>query len=211
MKERALPPKTYHHGNLASELLKAAEQELALNGIEAFSLRAVAKRAGVSHGAPAHHFGNATGLLTALAANGYERLVEAQEKRQLAATPDKTAQFVALGLGYLDFAEANPELFRLMFSSEKPERTNEAFNAAAQAAFGKLVDGVSEMLGADPYGDPVAMKQVVASWAIVHGLADLLISGRLDAPMASADISKTLRDAVLSEIMLRVLNQSRTS
>ena len=186
-------------------------RELARNGIEAFSLRAVAKRAGVSHGAPAHHFRDARGLLTAVATMGYERLVEAQEKRQLGTKPDQTAQFVALGRGYLDFAEANPELFRLMFSSEKPDRTDAAFTAAAQAAFGKLVDGVREMLGADPYGDPVAMKQVIASWAIVHGLADLLISGRLDAPMASADISKTRRDAVLSEIMLRVLNESRTS
>ena len=74
--------KTYHHGNLAAELLQAAERELVLNGIEAFSLRAVAKRAGVSHGAPAYHFKSARGLLTALAATGYERLVEAQEARQ---------------------------------------------------------------------------------------------------------------------------------
>mgnify|MGYP003726374833 CR=1 FL=1 len=61
--------KTYHHGDLASELLRAAERELSENGIESFSLRAVAKRAGVSHGAPAHHFRDARGLLTALAAD----------------------------------------------------------------------------------------------------------------------------------------------
>src|SRR5262252_290185 len=60
----------YHHGNLRAALLEAAEAELEAQGIEAFSLRGVAKRAGVSHAAPAHHFGDANGLLTGLAAEG---------------------------------------------------------------------------------------------------------------------------------------------
>lgn len=61
------PPRPYHHGDLRAALLHAAEEELAERGMEAFSLRSVAKRAGVSHAAPAHHFGDAQGLLTALA------------------------------------------------------------------------------------------------------------------------------------------------
>lgn len=203
-----MPDKAYHHGNLAAELLEAAERELALNGIEAFSLRAVAKRAGVSHGAPAHHFKDARGLLTALAATGYERLVEAQNSRQDRVEHDATAQLLAIGFGYLDFAEANPELFRLMFSSEKPDRSDRHFDAAAKAAFGKLVDGVRDVLDADPYTDPDAMTQVAASWAMVHGLADLLISGRLDGPLALDDISKRHRETLLSDILLRALEES---
>ncbi len=202
-----MPPKTYHHGNLASELLKAAEEELVMNGIESFSLRAVAKRAGVSHGAPAHHFRDARGLLTALAAIGYRRLVAAQNSRQRDAKSDPTAQAVASGLGYIDFAKRNPELFRLMFSSEKPERTDEQFAGAAGAAFEKLVGNIQDVLDADPHTDPAAMKQVVASWAIVHGLADLLISGRLNAPMAMGDTSEVHHETVFSEIMLRVLDR----
>ncbi len=197
--------KTYHHGNLAAELLRAAERELVLNGIEAFSLRAVAKRAGVSHGAPAYHFKSARGLLTALAAIGYERLLEAQEARQRTAETDSKAQLIAIGLGYLDFAEANPDLFRLMFSSEKPDRSDAHFDTAAKAAYGKLVEGVREVMNCDPHTHPAAMTQVAASWAIVHGLADLMISGRLDGPLALNDISDTDREAVLSDILLRPL------
>ena len=65
----------YHHGDLAAALLAAAEAELAEKGVEAFSLRSVAKRAGVSHAAPAHHFGDATGVLTALATEGFRRFL----------------------------------------------------------------------------------------------------------------------------------------
>ncbi|PEQ12903.1 TetR family transcriptional regulator [Novosphingobium sp. PC22D] len=199
-----MPEHAYHHGDLASALLKAAEEELALHGIEAFSLRAVAKRAGVSHGAPAHHFKDAKGLLTTLAARGYERLVEAQVSRQREADEDPTAQCIASGLGYLDFARANPELFRLMFSSDKPRRSQDDFARSAGTAFANLVGDIRNKLGSDPYEDPVAMKQVVASWSIVHGLADLLISGRLDAPLAVVG-TEAERDEIMSEIMLRVL------
>ena len=197
--------KAYHHGNLATALLLAAERELALHGIEAFSLRAVAKRAEVSHGAPAHHFNNAKGLLTALAAIGYERLVEAQMARQESAESDPQAQLVAIGLGYLDFAEENPELFRLMFTSDKPERRNLHFARAANAAFAKLVNGIRDVIGTDPNTDPVAMTQVAASWSMVHGLADLMISGRLDGPLHLKERSGTDRDALLSKVLLRAL------
>jgi AcrR family transcriptional regulator len=200
-----VPDKTYHHGNLAFELLQAAERELVLNGIEAFSLRAVAKRAGVSHGAPAYHFKSARGLLTALAATGYERLMEAQENRQRSAESDPKSQLIAIGLGYLDFAESNPELFRLMFSSEKPDRSDTHFDTAAKAAFGILVEGVREIMDCDPHTHSAAMAQVAASWAMVHGLADLMISGRLDGPLALNDISEKTREVLLSDIMLRAL------
>ncbi len=107
---------TYHHGDLHRALLAAAEEELTEKGVEAFSLRGVAKRAGVSHGAPAHHFADARGLLTELAAQGYQRFIDAQERRQQEAAKDPEAQLTASGLGYIDFATENPALFRLMFS-----------------------------------------------------------------------------------------------
>ncbi|NRB03591.1 MAG: TetR family transcriptional regulator, partial [Rhodobacteraceae bacterium] len=70
-------PGTYHHGDLRAALIEAGLQELEATGTEAFSLRKVARRAGVSHAAPAHHFGDVTGLLTALAAEGFRRFVVA--------------------------------------------------------------------------------------------------------------------------------------
>jgi AcrR family transcriptional regulator len=197
--------KTYHHGDLATELLRAARVELKEGGLEAFSLRAVAKRAGVSHGAPAHHFKDVNGLLTALAARGYEGLIEAQNARQEQSAVDPKSQLIASGLGYIDFAMANPALFRLMFSSEKPDRTNDKFAEISVAAFNKLVTAISNRIDTDPYSDPMAMRQVMTTWSIVHGLAELVISGRAEVPLGFGQMTRAQRDAALADIMRRAL------
>src|SRR4051794_796732 len=106
--------RSYHHGDLRKALLIAAEADLAEKGLEGFTLRGCARRAGVSHAAPAHHFKDTGALLTALAADGYERFTAAMQKRQAAETTAR-ARLIGAGLGYLDFALANPALFRLMF------------------------------------------------------------------------------------------------
>ncbi|PHR60338.1 MAG: TetR family transcriptional regulator [Robiginitomaculum sp.] len=203
--------KKYHHGDLASELLRAAEAELSENGIESFSLRAVAKRAGVSHGAPAHHFTDVRGLLTALTAIGYERFVRAQNHRQQLAKSDPKSQLVASGLGYIDFAMQNPALFRLMFSSEKPDRSNERLAISARSAFDKLVTDAQNIHDADPYHDPIAMMDVMATWALVHGLADLMISGRMEQPMGFTQMAQLERDAAFTDIILRVIPDNADS
>lgn len=197
------PRKGYHHGDLASALLRAAEKELSENGMEAFSLRAVAKRAGVSHGAPAHHFGDVRGLLTALATQGYQRLIKAQNTRQRKAKPDPKSQLAASGLGYIDFAIKNPALFRLMFSSEKPDRTDDRFFDVALEVFNKLVSDTQKVSGKDPYRDRETMKELMASWSIVHGLAELMISGRAERPMGFDKMTKAERDAVIIDIIQR--------
>lgn len=171
----------YHHGDLRRALLEAAEAELIENGIEAFSLRKVAKRAGVSHAAPAHHFKDVSGLLTALATVGYHRFVETQERRQAAADPSPEEQLIASGLGYIDFAFANNALFRLMFSSERPCFTDVSLSDASGAAFTKLADDTARVFGRHPYQDEAAMQQANAMWAVAHGLADLISSGRMAA------------------------------
>jgi AcrR family transcriptional regulator len=204
MRDTAIEPKTtYHHGDLKAVLLDAAEAELSQNGIEAFSLRGVAKRAGVSHAAPAHHFGDATGLLTALAAIGYRRFVKTQESRQRDAPPDPKAQLAAAGLGYIDFAMAHPAMFRLMFSSEKPDKTNEMLATESTAAFNKLIEDVQHIAKSDPYADRNAMTDVMAVWAIAHGLADLMIAGRTARIAFLENLNKKEREAVLSDIILR--------
>ncbi len=169
----------YHHGDLRRALLEAAEAELSENGFEGFSLRKVAKRAGVSHAAPAHHFQDVRGLLTALTTQGYERFVAAQQARQDGATDDPRDQLMAMGLGYIDFALANTALFRLMFSSERPNFEDPVLADAANAAFTKLADGIAEVVGQHPYQDNDAMEQAGALWAMAHGLSDLVSSGRM--------------------------------
>ncbi len=176
----------YHHGDLASTLLDAGEAELVQKGVEAFSLRGVAKRAGVSHAAPSHHFGDARGLLTAIAARGFERFVARQQDFRRDAAPDPRAQLEASGAGYVTFAMENPALFRLMFGSDRPDFDRAALGAAARAAFEDLARQVAAVTGneASPLDSPAAMTEVAAAWAIAHGLADLLTAGRLPALMA---------------------------
>lgn len=204
------PKDRYHHGDLRRALIVAAETELTEKGVESFSLRGVAKRAGVSHGAPAHHFGDTQGLLTALAAQGYGRFIEAQNLRQAEGRTDARAHLVASGLGYIDFATQNPALFRLMFSSERPDKSSDLLSTAADAAFEKLVGEVKKITSSDPYTDELAMTDVLASWAVVHGLADLMIAGRLGRASFLATMTPEQRDALFASIILRAIpHQSR--
>lgn len=187
--------KPYHHGDLRHALLSAAEAELADRGIEAFSLRQVARRAGVSHAAPAHHFGDANGLLTALAAEGYRQFLAAQAAREAVADPDPRAQLVAAGLGYIDFALTRPALFRLLFGSNRTNHANPELATAASAAYTHLADQVFAAGGR-------SVAEEAAVWAIAHGLADLLAAGRLKT-ISSFDPSD--RDAVIAAIIARAL------
>ena len=134
--------RSYHHGNLFSVLLDSAEQELIERGIEGFSLRGVAKRANVSHAAPAHHFGDANGLLTALAARGFERFIQRQRDFRQRAPSDPRAQLEASGVGYVVFALENPAIFRLMFSSDRPDFGDPDLQQVAESAFEELVEHV---------------------------------------------------------------------
>lgn len=190
----------YHHGDLRAALLREAERELAEKGLAKFSLRGVAKRAGVSHAAPAHHFGDVDGLLTALAARGFERMLEAQAKREAAAAPDPRSQFVAMGLGYIDFALASPALFHLVFASDRVDRTSEVFGGPGAAAFNHLRDGVRAVTGRDPEADHAAMIDLSAAWAAVHGLANLMSLGR---PIYLMRLPPDERDAAVAEIISR--------
>lgn len=190
----------YHHGDLRAALLVAAEAELIDKGIEGFSLRGVAKRAGVSHAAPAHHFGDTVGLLSALAAVGFRRFLDTQLKREAGAAPRQPDRILAAGLGYIEFALANRELFRLMFSSARADFTGKELRAASRAAYLHLLNNTAELRGGGDPDDPAAIPDVTAIWAMVHGLADLLQAGRL-----LRGLSPEQRDAMAVSLLRRVL------
>lgn len=184
--------RAYHHGDLRSALLRAAEEELTERGVEAFSLRQVAKRAGVSHAAPAHHFGDTRGLLTALAADGFRRFLAAQARREAAASPDPQSQLVAAGLGYIDFAMERPTLFRLLFGSDRPDFTDTDLDLAATEAYFHLREQVRVAGGTE--------TDAAGAWAMAHGLADLMANGRLKPILA---LPETAREAVLTALLTR--------
>jgi AcrR family transcriptional regulator len=186
---------------LRRELLQAAEAELGAKGMEGFSLRGVAKRAGVSHAAPAHHFGDTNGLLTALAADGYSRFVETQLEAIREGAQDPGARLASAGLGYVRFATANPALFRLIFSSDRPDYDDPELCKAAEAGYNLLVDLVEQASGDKISSEREAVMNIVAAWATAHGLADLLVSGR---PKTLAALPESDRETMIREIVARM-------
>jgi AcrR family transcriptional regulator len=189
----------YHHGDLREALLVAAEEELKQKGVEGFTLRGCAKRAGVSHAAPAHHFRDADGLLTALAAVGFTRFTAAMTARQSAAPADPRERLIGLGLGYIDFATSEPALFRLMFASGRPDFDDPELQQVATNSLGLLIQGVNAVRGSKAPDDKAAMLDVAAAWSMVHGIADLALSGRMkfmDEPGLAGDLDATYRNLI---------------
>ncbi len=172
----------YHHGDLRAALLAAAEDELAEKGVEGFTLRGCARRAGVSHAAPAHHFKDVRGLLTELAVIGFERLARSMADYAAGADPASAEYRRATGQGYVAFAAAYPQLFRLIFRVGLLDRTNERYRAARAAAFAYPVGAIGALYGSDdPMADPDLSPQILAIWSLVHGFSELMLGGQFDA------------------------------
>lgn len=194
METKQSKPHAYHHGDLRKALLQAAEAELAEKGVEGFTLRGCAKRAGVSHAAPAHHFKDANALLTALAAIAAERLYDSIAGRHARAEKTPRAQFIAAGVGYVEFALSNPALFRLLFGSQRPDQSDERLRKRSGAAFTELVSDVRALTGSDPMASDAGLLYVATAWSLVHGIANLLIPGNLGflQPMLERDFEGTI-------------------
>ena len=171
--------KAYHHGDLRHALLDAAETELAEKGPDGFSLRSVARRAGVSHAAPAHHFADVDALLRGLAQSGFERLTATMREEQEKAGREPAEQFKASGLGYVRFALANPHLFHLMFGARMTGEIPPEMARAGDAAFSVLLNAVAKLRGQDVLRTEEGWVEVAAAWSMVHGFAHLAIGGKM--------------------------------
>ena len=172
--------KPYHHGDLRAALIAAAEEELIDKGVDAFSLRGAAKRAGVSHAAPAHHFRDANALLDALAAAGFARLTAAMKDEQAQAGPDGDDRLAAAGIGYVRFALDNPDLLQLMFGMSRKKGDDPALKRNSEAAFSVLVKGVGQIRGREAFATEAGWRDVAACWSMLHGYAQLAIAGKMD-------------------------------
>jgi AcrR family transcriptional regulator len=169
---------TYHHGDLRTALLGAAMELLEESGETAISLRAVARRAGVSPAAPYRHYADREALDSAIAAVGYRDLA----KRLAAAHPSPSTphQLASVAVAYVQFALERPGLFRIMFG-QSCDRDNDE-RVAATAAVSAYVRSIAQRTFPQADADALA----TAIWALVHGLAFLYLDGKLDPPTPSA-------------------------
>jgi AcrR family transcriptional regulator len=173
----------YHHGDLRNALLKAGHEILEEKGLRALSLRAVAARVGVSHSAPAHHFGNLKGLLTGLVTEAYARFAASMADERARSAPSPVEQIRAAGRGYVAFAQHNPALFRLMFSSVQLDGDNAEMRRAGEKAYRQLVEishPAAEALGAKTEDEKREIANLI--WTATHGYAHLLVEGRMSGP-----------------------------
>lgn len=182
---------TYHHGDLRTAVLDAAEVELKADPRCNLSVRALAGKIGVSATAPHAHFKTKADLLAALAVRGFDRLRE-RLIRESEGIVDAGQKFAALAEAYLEFGKSNPGLYRIMFQTgidfeQKPE-----VREASLKSFSVLQDAIQEFQPTEPLYDEADIS--FAGWALVHGMTSLLAEGRVIPEVARSSDVATLAE-----------------
>jgi len=167
----------YHHGDLRRALLDAALEVIQAQGDAGLTLRGVARVAGVSHAAPYHHFKDKEGLLAAVAEEGFlelQRFIASRSKETV--HPGTSLQEAAVA--YVIFAVENPELFRVMFDANLYDKdAHPSLQEASRTAYRTIEQGL--MPDSDGGAREQAADLAIAAWAVIHGLAILLVDNQL--------------------------------
>lgn len=178
----------YHHHDLRDAMIRVAQDLLESQGPGNWTVRAAARIAGVSSGAPYRHFADKDALLAAVAARGFDELKQEIDTRVARAASSSLARFQALGEAYVSFALARPARYSIMFGRTVVDpKAHPNLKEAADRTFATLASEVTQaqesgMLRSDCSPDELA----AAAWSMIHGLSDLLLSGRLSG-ISSAD------------------------
>lgn len=185
----------YHHGDLRRALVDTAVRVISEEDVGAVSLRAVARRAGVTYAAPYHHFRDKNALLAAVAVEGYRALQTAVGKALARAPERPLARLQALARSYVRFGVAHPAHYRVMFRPElgDPEREPE-LDAAAGHAFQLLMQLVGEARSGKARADDLE-SLAISAWSMVHGLVSLWNEGPLRHKTGTASV-KPFADAI---------------
>jgi AcrR family transcriptional regulator len=173
---------TYHHGDLRAAILTEAARLVAARGPDGVSLRELAREAGVSHAAPAHHFSDRRGVFTALAAQGFELLA--------AALAEARPRFRNSALAYVRFALEHPGHYRVMFDKSLLDPSSQKLAVAEAAAGAELSHGVASLSDRHAQADPAGAQ--LAAWSLVHGFAMLWLNDAVNAELKAVDPMATV-------------------
>lgn len=191
------PNDSYHHGNLRTALVSAALALLDEEGVEAVTIRAVARRAGVTHAAPANHFRDRRALLTALATEIFSGLRKEIDRKLANAGPGLEARLRIFAQAVLRFGLAAPNRYRLIWRWDALDGSDPALSAAMDGIYDRLIAELSAQGGArfDPH------SRAIALWSMVHGYVSMRIEGNL---LAGKDkVTGEPREAAIVSAMLR--------
>ncbi|MCV7102494.1 TetR/AcrR family transcriptional regulator [Mycobacterium palustre] len=173
---------SYHHGDLRAVILTEAARLVAERGADGVSLRELARGAGVSHAAPAHHFTDRRGLFTALATQGFRLLADALAGAR--------GNFTDAALAYVRFALEHPGHYRVMFDRSLLDAADAELAAAEAAAGAELSRGVATLRDANARADPAAAQ--LAAWSLVHGFSMLWLNDAVNDRVRRADPMDTV-------------------
>ncbi len=173
---------SYHHGDLRAAILAEAARLVAERGADGVSLRELARSAGVSHAAPAHHFTDRRGVFTALAAHGFQLLTEA--------LIDARGRFTDAALAYVRFALEHPGHYRVMFDKSLLDAADPRLAEAEAAAGAELSRGVAGLRDPNARADPAAAQ--LAAWSMVHGFSTLWLNDAVNADLKRGDPMETV-------------------
>lgn len=174
---KSLKDVPYHHGDLREAMISAATAHVEQTRDWSFSLRAIAKKVGVSHNAPYAHFQNKTALLGAVAARGFELLTSSLNKaRRSAVGGDKQA--VVAGLAYIDFGRAHPGLYRLMFDPLFAGNPPTIVEQTGKIAFDQIVKILDDLAEKGYFPKAETPAKAFAAWALAHGMTSLILDHR---------------------------------
>lgn len=198
----------YHHGDLRTALIDAAQSLVREHGPEGFTMADASRMAGVSTAAPYRHFADRHALLEEVAARGFDRLAAEIEAERVGWPDGSIDEFVAGGLTYLRFAENEPAVFRLMFGNQPNLRSAPLVDIVGQACFGGLKAAVLKFASANGLvlDDPLEMALPV--WSLVHGVASLSIDAAYDCVATDTD-TRALLDRLLRDYIAGILQTGR--
>ena len=215
---RSTNTRPYHHGDLRHALIDAAMALVTEEQDWTFSLREVARRAGVSHNAPYNHFGEKQDLLIAVAGAGFERLRERMAAAVAGiAAADKA--LLACGRAYLANALDNPALYRLMLGPAlakskggRPQAARDAGNDARAVLVDIIVRGARSGVFAVAPDDPVDLEKAgFFAWSLVHGLAMALLDGFLQVELTIDDLVEEIEIVLLKGLLPRSSRSARST
>ncbi|MDP9117771.1 MAG: TetR/AcrR family transcriptional regulator [Actinomycetota bacterium] len=183
----------YHHGKLRETLIAAAVAEVETVGAAGVSLREIARRAGVSHAAPAHHFGDKAGVFTAIATDGFRLAADV-----IGPAASGPFGFLHGGVAYIEFAISHPGHFEVMFRPDLYRGEDPELIEARDAAFRILYGSAQTLLGTDSPDEITGV--VIAGWSLSHGFATLWLNANLEDRLGPdpASIAEQLNDGLIA-------------